>query len=136
MSAQDPDIRAAMKERYCEKDWDAETRAVLFHAGSNPPPDTSAYQGASHPFRFKQMKDESVMFMKLVERQVNDYSDEKVIIEYVKFTKEFREIKEYVLQKGKSIVLYSEGKEAVTVRVEDILYFESSPGTCIRVPER
>ncbi len=46
-------------------------------------------------------------------------------LEYVELTREFKEIKEYVLQKGESITLYAEGKEAFRVRVEDILYFEA-----------
>lgn len=63
--------------------------------------------------------------MKLKENKVTDYEKEGVILEYVEFTKEFREIKDYVLQKGESITAYAEGNEAVSIRIEDILYFEA-----------
>lgn len=63
--------------------------------------------------------------MKLTESRISDYDREGVILEYVEFTKEFREIKDYVLQKGESIIAYAEGNEAVSIRIEDILYFEA-----------
>jgi len=63
--------------------------------------------------------------VKLTESRISDYDREGVILEYVEFTKEFREIKDYVLQKGESIIAYAEGNEAVSIRIEDILYFEA-----------
>lgn len=63
--------------------------------------------------------------MRLKEKIVADYAEEGVTLEYVEFTKEFREIRDYVLQKGETITAYAEGNEAVSVRVEDILYFEA-----------
>jgi len=63
--------------------------------------------------------------VKLRENKVTDYDREGVTLEYVEFTKEFREVKDYVLQKGKSITAYAEGNEAISIRIEDILYFEA-----------
>lgn len=63
--------------------------------------------------------------MRLREKRVADYAEEGVVLEYVDFTKEFREVKNYVLQKGETITVYAEGNEAVSVRIEDILYFEA-----------
>ncbi len=63
--------------------------------------------------------------MRLKEKRVADYAEEGVILEYVKFTKEFREVKDYVLQKGETITAYTEGNEAISIRIEDILYFEA-----------
>ena len=63
--------------------------------------------------------------MKVRERLVDDYSKEGVLLEYVEFTKEFQEVKDYVLHKGEKITAYTENKEAVSIRIEDILYFEA-----------
>ena len=63
--------------------------------------------------------------MKVRERLVDDYSKEGVLLEYVEFTKEFQEVKDYVLHKGEKITAYTENREAVRIRIEDILYFEA-----------
>lgn len=63
--------------------------------------------------------------MNITEREIDDPEKEGVILEYVKFTKEFAEIKEYVRSKGESIRGYTEKKECVSIRTEDILYFEA-----------
>lgn len=54
------------------------------------------------------MRKETVM--NITEREINDPEKEGVILEYVKFTKEFAEIKEYVRSKGESIRGYTEKK--------------------------
>ena len=41
--------------------------------------------------------------MNITEREIDDPEKEGVILEYVNFTKEFAEIKEYVRSKGESI---------------------------------
>lgn len=63
--------------------------------------------------------------MNITEREIDDPEKEGVILEYVNFTKEFAEIKEYVRSKGESIRGYTEKKECVSIRTEDILYFEA-----------
>ena len=66
--------------------------------------------------------------MNITERVIDSPEKEGVILEYVNFTKEFAEIKEYVKNKGESIMGYTAGKECVPVRTEDVLYFESVDG--------
>lgn len=67
--------------------------------------------------------------MRVRERVVNNPADEGVILEYVKYTREFAEIKEYVKHKGDTIIGYTQNKECVSVRIEDILYYETVDGT-------
>ena len=69
------------------------------------------------------MRKETVM--NITEREIDDPEKEGVILEYVNFTKEFAEIKEDVRSKGESIRGYTEKKECVSIRTEDILYFEA-----------
>ena len=54
------------------------------------------------------MRKETVM--NITEREIDDPEKEGVILEYVNFTKEFAEIKEYVRSKGESIRGYTEKK--------------------------
>lgn len=54
--------------------------------------------------------------MNITEREIDDPEKEGVILEYVNFTKEFAEIKEYVRSKGESIRGYTEKKECVSIR--------------------
>ena len=49
-------------------------------------------------------------------------------LEYIRLTKDFEEIKEYVQHKGDALTGYMQNKERVSVRVEDILYFETVDG--------
>lgn len=63
--------------------------------------------------------------MTVREQIVKDRAQEGVTLSYVEFTSEFEEIREYVLHKGEKLTVYAEGKEAVNIRVEDILYFEA-----------
>lgn len=66
--------------------------------------------------------------MNITERVIEDPEREGVVLEYVNFTNEFAEIKEYVQNKGESITGYTEKKECVSIRIEDILYFEAVDG--------
>ena len=49
-------------------------------------------------------------------------------LEYIRLTKDFEEIKEYVRHKGDTLTGYRQTKEKVSVRIEDILYFETVDG--------
>ena len=48
--------------------------------------------------------------MKITEKVIDNPEKERVVLEYVNFTKEFAEIKEYVRSKGESIRGYTEKK--------------------------
>ncbi len=63
--------------------------------------------------------------MRVREQIVEDPSKEGVTLEYVSFTREFAEIRDYVLRKGESMTAYTQEREAVRIRIEDILYFEA-----------
>ena len=69
--------------------------------------------------------------MRITERVIDDPKQEGVILEYVKLTDDFAEIKEYVRHKGERITGYTMGKECISIRTEDILYFEAAGGKCI-----
>ena len=49
-------------------------------------------------------------------------------LEYIRLTKDFEEIKEYVRHKGDTLTGYRQTKEKVSVRIEDVLYFETVDG--------
>ena len=66
--------------------------------------------------------------MRVTEKLVNSPEEEGVTLEYIKLTKDFEEIKEYVLHKGDTLTGYKQTKEKVSVRIEDILYFETVDG--------
>lgn len=66
--------------------------------------------------------------MKITEKVIDNPEKERVVLEYVNFTKEFAEIKEYVQKKGEAILGYTAQKECIPVRMEDILYFETMDG--------
>ena len=63
--------------------------------------------------------------MRVREQIVEDPSKVGVTLEYVSFTREFAEIRDYVLRKGESMTAYTQEREAVRIRIEDILYFEA-----------
>ncbi len=63
--------------------------------------------------------------MRVRKQIVEDPSKEGVTLEYVSFTREFAEIRDYVLRKGESMTAYTQEREAVRIRIEDILYFEA-----------
>lgn len=63
--------------------------------------------------------------MKVKELIVDDIEEEGITLQYVEFTREFAEIKEYCLHKGETITGYTQDREAVSIRVEDVLYFEA-----------
>ena len=66
--------------------------------------------------------------MRVTEKLVNNLEEEGVILQYIRLTKDFEEIKEYVQHKGDALTGYMQNKERVSVRVEDILYFETVDG--------
>ena len=66
--------------------------------------------------------------MRLTEKLVKSPEEEGVTLAYVRLTKDFEEIREYVRHKGDSLTGYKQTKEKVSVRVEDILYFETVDG--------
>ena len=66
--------------------------------------------------------------MRVTEKLVNNLDEEGVILQYIRLTKDFEEIKEYVQHKGDALIGYTQDKERVSVRVEDILYFETVDG--------
>ena len=66
--------------------------------------------------------------MRITEKLVNSPEEEGVTLEYIRLTKDFEEIKEYVQHKGDTLIGYKQAKEKASVRVEDILYFETVDG--------
>ncbi len=73
--------------------------------------------------------------MKITERIVDNAEQEGVILEYVSMSRDFSEIKEYVLHKGETIMGYTQKKECVPIRIEDIFYFEAVEGTVFAYTE-
>ena len=67
-------------------------------------------------------------YMRVTERLVKSPDEEGVTLEYIRLTKDFEEIKEYVQHKGETLTGYKQTKEKVSVRIEDILYFETVDG--------
>lgn len=63
--------------------------------------------------------------MQIREEQVLDRTLEGVTLSYVEFTKDFADIKEYVLRKGRTIPGTTGEKESVKIPLDDILYFEA-----------
>ena len=66
--------------------------------------------------------------MRITEKLVNSPEEEGVILEYIRLTKDFEEIKEYVRHKGDTLTGYRQTKEKASVRIEDVLYFETVDG--------
>ncbi|MDY5180461.1 LytTR family DNA-binding domain-containing protein, partial [Butyribacter sp.] len=66
--------------------------------------------------------------MRVTEKLVNSPEEEGVTLEYIRLTNDFEEIKEYVQHKGEALIGYTQTNERVSVRVEDILYFETVDG--------
>lgn len=66
--------------------------------------------------------------MRITEKLVNSPEEEGVTLEYIKLTKDFEEIKEYVQHKGDTLTGYKQTKEKVSFRIEDVLYFETVDG--------
>ena len=66
--------------------------------------------------------------MRVTEKLVNSPEEEGVTLEYIRLTKDFEEIKEYVRHKGDTLTGYRQTKEKVSVRIEDVLYFETVDG--------
>ena len=66
--------------------------------------------------------------MRITEKLVNSPEEEGVTLEYIRLTKDFDEIKEYVQHKGDTLTGYKQTKEKVSFRIEDVLYFETVDG--------
>ena len=66
--------------------------------------------------------------MRVTEKIVSNPEEEGVTLEYMRFTKDFEEIKEYVQHKGDLLIGYTQEKDKTAVTVEDILYFEIVDG--------
>ena len=66
--------------------------------------------------------------MRITEKLVNSPEEEGVTLEYIRLTKDFEEIKEYVQHKGDTLTGYRQTKEKVSFRIEDVLYFETVDG--------
>lgn len=66
--------------------------------------------------------------MRVTEKLVKSPEEEGVTLAYIRLTKDFEEIKEYVQHKGNTLTGYKQTKEKVSVRIEDILYFETVDG--------
>ena len=66
--------------------------------------------------------------MRVTEKLVNSQEEEGVTLKYIRLTKDFEEIKEYVRHKGDTLIGYKQTKEKASVRIEDILYFETVDG--------
>lgn len=66
--------------------------------------------------------------MRVTEKLVKSPNEEGVTLQYIRLTKDFEEIKEYVQHKGEALIGYTQNKERASVRVEDILYFETVDG--------
>lgn len=66
--------------------------------------------------------------MRVMEKLVKSPNEEGVTLQYMRLTKDFEEIKEYVQHKGEALIGYTQNHERVSVRVEDILYFEIVDG--------
>ena len=67
-------------------------------------------------------------YMRVTEKLVKSPDEEGVTLEYIRLTKDFEEIKEYVQHKGETLTGYKQTREKVSVRIEDILYFETVDG--------
>lgn len=63
--------------------------------------------------------------MQLLKKKVQDKNEEAVILQYAEWTKQFEDIRDYVLGQGKQITGYGEQKEMYQIPVVDILYFEA-----------
>lgn len=66
--------------------------------------------------------------MRVTEKMVSNPEEEGVALAYVKLTKDFEEIREYVQHKGDALTGYRKVNERVSVRIEDILYYEAVDG--------
>ena len=66
--------------------------------------------------------------MRVTEKLVKSPEEEGVTLKYIRLTKDFEEIKEYVRHKGDTLLGYKQTKEKASIRVEDIFYFETVDG--------
>ena len=64
--------------------------------------------------------------MRVTEKLVKSPEEEGVTLAYIRLTKDFEEIKEYVQHKGDTLTGYKKARERASIRIEDILYFEGN----------
>ena len=72
--------------------------------------------------------------IRVTEKLVKSPEEEGVILAYIRLTKDFEEIKEYVQHKGDTLTGYRKARERASVRIEDILYFETVDGLADEMP--
>ena len=63
--------------------------------------------------------------MRIEEVVVKTQEEEGVVLKYIRMTKDFAEIRDYCTHQGETIMGYTHEREAVCLRLEDILYFEA-----------
>ncbi len=63
--------------------------------------------------------------MKIIEHRVKNKEQEAVTLEYVELTQTFRDIRDYCLGKSKTILGYTENKDARQILLGNILYIEA-----------
>ena len=68
------------------------------------------------------------IYMRVTEKLVKNPEEEGVTLAYIRLTKDFEEIKEYVQHKGDTLTGYKKARERASIRIEDILYFETVDG--------
>lgn len=69
--------------------------------------------------------------MRITEKLVNSPEEEGVTLEYIRLTKDFEEIKEYVRHKGDTLTGYKQTKEKVSVR--NIALFSAVPAAAVPI---
>ena len=68
--------------------------------------------------------------MRVTEKLVKSPEEEGVTLAYIRLTKDFEEIKEYVQHKGDTLTGYKKARERASVRIEDILCQTAHCGRC------
>lgn len=63
--------------------------------------------------------------MRLIEHKVDTSGEESVVLNYVELTKDFEDVKNYVIGKGRLLTAYGKEKEMCKIRLDDVLYFEA-----------
>ena len=58
--------------------------------------------------------------MRVTEKLVKSPEEEGVTLAYIRLTKDFEEIKEYVQHKGDTLTGYKKARERASIRIEDI----------------
>jgi len=63
--------------------------------------------------------------MKVTVRQIANQDDQQVILECVRLTRDFEDIRQYALAKGGTVLGYLDNGDAFNVNLSAILYFEA-----------